>query len=333
MILNLEQVRAIARGVAYVEETDGVFFFHRFTKSQEQAYLDGGNAGFCKRLSSTAGVRLAFVTDSSKFSFRYALKMAGSRPYGAFDVYENGILIKHFGFESGEWTCEGSQSVALSQGTKTVELYLPWSFGAALSEITLDDGAMLEGFSRKYTMISFGDSITQGVDVVHPSLAYAPTLARLMDADSRNKGIGGEVFFPALLEEKEDLDPDFVTVAYGSNDWSKCTYDVLKENARAFYQRVSALYPNARIFGITPVYRLDGKGKGMLGAPCWEVDAVIREVCADLPNVTVITGWNMVPATREFFSDFRVHPNDMGAMVYAQNLYAAIAKELMKSKN
>ena len=175
MILNLEQVRAIARGVAYVEETDGVFFFHRFTKSQEQAYLDGGNAGFCKRLSSTAGVRLAFVTDSSKFFFRYALKMAGSRPYGAFDVYENGILIKHFGFESGEWTCEGSQSVALSQGTKTVELYLPWSFGAALSEITLDDGAMLEGFSRKYTMISFGDSITQGVDVVHPSLAHACT--------------------------------------------------------------------------------------------------------------------------------------------------------------
>ena len=84
-------------------------------------------------------------------------------------------------------------------------------------------GLIFRNLYGKNRLLAFGDSITQGVDVVHPSLAYAPTLARLMDADSRNKGIGGEVFFPALLEEKEDLDPDFVTVAYGSNDWSKCT--------------------------------------------------------------------------------------------------------------
>ena len=64
------------------------------------------------------------------------------------------------------------------------------------------------------------------------------------------------------------------------------------------------------------------------GAPATEVDALVREVCTDLPNVTVINGWSFVPGRSEFYADLRLHPNDLGFSLYAQNLYAEIAKTL-----
>ena len=79
----------------------------------------------------------------------------------------------------------------------------------------LDDGATIEGLYRKYKMISFGDSITHGYDAIYPSLSYASQLAQNLDAEQLNKGIGGDIFFPALLDEKDAFEPDFITVAYG----------------------------------------------------------------------------------------------------------------------
>ena len=332
MVLNLEQIRAITRGAVLVEEQEGGFCFHRFTTAQEQAYLEGGNEGFCKKVTATAGVRLAFRTDATFFSFSYDFSIASSRRYAWFDLYVDGLMTKHFGV-SGTSVIGGKASIALPDGVKTVELYLPWTYRTVLSNVELKNATLLEGVSRKYTMLTFGDSITQGYDAIYPSLSYASSLARLMDADAVNKGIGGEVFFPALLGEPDSVAPDFVTVAYGSNDWMHKPYEDTKTRCRAFYARLSELYPNARIFAITPIWREGGmRTDTKYGAPLPEVDTMIREVCADLSNVTVINGWTFVPAKPEFYADLRLHPNDLGFSIYASNLYAAITKELMKSK-
>jgi lysophospholipase L1-like esterase len=238
-------------------------------------------------------------------------------------------MTKHFG-ASGSAVVGGKASVELGAGEKTVELYFPWTYRTVLSNVELKDATLLEGVSRKHTMLTFGDSITQGYDAEYPSLSYASSLARLMDADAVNKGIGGEFFFPALLDEPDPISPDFVTVAYGTNDWSHHEYEDTKMRCRAFYKRLSELYPNARIFAITPIWREGGmRTNTKYGAPVTEVDTMIREVCADLPNVTVINGWTFVPAKPEFYADLRLHPNDLGFGMYAQNLYAAIAKELV----
>jgi len=328
MVLNLDQIRSIVRGVDRVEEREDGFYFFRFTKAQEQAYLDGGNEGFCKKITATAGVRLAFRTDASAFSFDYDFSIGSSRRYAWFDVYVNGQMTEHFG-SSGSSVLGGRARITLPEGKKTVELYFPWTYRTVLSNVELKDATLLEGISRKHTMLTFGDSITQGYDAVYPSLSYASLLARLMDADAINKGIGGEIFFPALLEEPDALDPDFVTVAYGSNDWSHKTYEDTKARCRAFYTRLSELYPNARIFAITPIWRADGmRTTTQFGAPATEVDALIREACADLPNITVINGWTFVPGRSEFYADLRLHPNDLGFGLYAQNLYAEIVKML-----
>ena len=57
------------------------------------------------------------------------------------------------------------------------------------------------------------------------------------DAEEYNKAIGGDVFFPSLAATREDFEPDYITVAYGTNDWSKCPREALEENCKNFYNQ------------------------------------------------------------------------------------------------
>jgi lysophospholipase L1-like esterase len=327
MMLNLEQLRSITCGADRVEENNGEFHFYRFTEAQTEAYRQKGNEDHYGKTFATSGVRLAFRTNAKALSFTYRLEVASSRSFGHFDLYINGNLARHFGVDGREVT-GGSVCVPLDTEECDVELYLPWSRAAILSNVSLEGGDLLLPKKRNHTMIAFGDSITQGYDALYPSLAYATALARLLDADSINKGIGGERFFPALADSSDAISPEYITVAYGTNDWSGSPKETFLSDCRAFYEKLSARYPDAKIFAITPICRLDASRKTNLGEPIAKVGDYIREFCADLPNVTVIDGWNLTPAIKEFYSDAYLHPNDLGFGLYAQNLFAEISKHL-----
>ncbi|MBQ7346824.1 MAG: SGNH/GDSL hydrolase family protein [Clostridia bacterium] len=323
MLLNAEQLRAITRGVTRIEEEDGWFRLFRFTEAQAKFYADEGREGDYKKTFSASGVRLAFRTDSRNVSFRYRLGWGSSRVFAWFDVYVDGAMVSHFGSD-GEEVKEGSAKLVLGEGEKNVEIYLPWSKATALSDVTLDDGASLTPLRRKHTMICFGDSITHGYDAIYPSLSYATSIARLLDADVTDKGIGGDRFCPQMLRDADPDTPDIITVAYGTNDWSGITMDEFRQNCPAFYRRLHELYPEARIYALSPIWRADCAKKTAFGIPAWEVHDLMKELCKDIPNVTLIRGWNLVPHHKNFYSDFSLHPNDLGFALYAQNLYHEI---------
>lgn len=269
-------------------------------------------------------------TDTTSIRFDYTLKKASSRHYAFFDVYVNGALEKHFGVD-GDASVGGSASITLPEGENTVEIYFPWSQCVTLSNVEIDNGASLDGITRPKTMLTFGDSITHGYDAIYPSLSYASRLAFLLNAEQINKGIGGEKFFPALLDEKDPVDPDYITVAYGTNDWNSkmISRETFTENCRAFYARLSELYPNAKIFAVAPIWRGDGnRSNSGFGAPVTEVYPLMQELCKDLPNVTVVNAYNFVPHRKEFFADLRLHPNDFGFGPYADALYKEIVKHI-----
>ena len=325
MLLDKEQLTSITKGAVEVRSEFGWITPVRFTEAQQKIYADHGKDDFYQKTFAAAGIRIATRTNTSHIRFRYRLSKGSSRKYAWFDVYQNGQMTHHFGSEGME-NVEGVANVTLMEGTKDVEIYLPWSRSISLSEVEVDDGATLEPISRSHTMLIFGDSITQGYDAHYPSLSYASRIAALLDADSVNKAIGGDVFFPPLLEAADEMSPDYITVAYGTNDWSHRSYDDVKESCRGFYQKLSALYPNSKIFAITPIWRASHMRKTDFGAPTYAVDDMIREVCADLPNVTVITGWKFTPAHSDFYADQTLHPNDLGFGIYTQNLYAELKK-------
>jgi hypothetical protein len=334
MYLTFEQIKEITKGVVRIAEESGAYRFCRFTEAQAEVYkraaeIDPDKMHFYTKTYATSGVRLAFRTDSRRLRFEFEILPGGSsRTYAGFDLYQDGLMTGHTNVNCSH-VKSGCIDFSLLEGEKTVELCLPWSAVTLLKNVELDDGATVKAASRERKMICFGDSITQGYDAMFPSMSYACRIARLLNADEINKGIGGEIFNPPLAAEPDAIEPDLITVAYGTNDWSKCTRDELFQNAKAFYTHLSGLYPNAKIFAITPICRLSGgRTNTPFGSPCTNVDAVIGEAIQGLANVTHINGWKLTPGVKDFYADQWLHPNDLGFGVYASNLYRELIKYL-----
>lgn len=323
MFLNLDQMKSITRGVTRVEQENGYYRFFRFTDAQSQVYLDAGIQDFYNKSFGSAGVRLAFRTNSKRFAFHYRLKTASARSSAWFDVYENGVLIEHFGCPDDSIR-EAHIEIPLQVGESDVEIYLPWTCRTDLTSVEMEDGASLIPLHRKHRMICFGDSITHGYYASYPSMTYAAHIARLLNADEINKGIGGERFRPELLDLPDDVAPEIITVGYSTNDWNYITPVEFEEKCTAFYSRLAELYPRARIYGISPVWRTDATKETPYGAPCYTVHDQMQRICEKIPNVTLIRGWDLVPHVKEFYGDLWLHPNDLGFGVYAENLYREI---------
>lgn len=176
-------------------------------------------------------------------------------------------------------------------------------------------------------MLVFGDSITQGYDALRPSNRYAAKLAEALNAEEVNKGIGAEYFFPALAEAKEPFEPDYIMVAYGTNDWSGLGEDEFKEKCHAFFAALSKNYPSSRIFAITPIWRKDYTAEKKFGS-FDKVAEDIENIVKEFANITCIHGFEFVPQDEAYFADLRLHPNDRGFQHYGDNLYSQMAEKL-----
>ncbi|MBR6602568.1 MAG: SGNH/GDSL hydrolase family protein [Clostridia bacterium] len=340
MNLNLETLRSIALGTAYVTEEENGFHFHRFTKEQEDLYK---TTSFADKTDGTAGVKLCFKTDSRRLYIKTNVKKASSRSFFAFDIFKNSEMLGQITDITNEGIVFSKGSLMpgnvdlplgifegdfdLGEGDKTVTVYFPWSADATIISAGIDDDAILEPIKKEIKMLIFGDSITHGYDAFSPSGAYSAILTDALGADSRNKGIGGEKFRPELALCKEDIDPNIITVAYGTNDWCHHTKDTFEKNCSEFYEAISKNYPNAKIFAITPIWRADCNE----ATACGHFDDIKNffiKVAEKLPNVRVIDGKDFVPHNEKYFSDFYLHPNDGGFAYYGKALANEIKKHL-----
>lgn len=327
MKLNENQVKQIARGWFSAEEKDGEIIFHRFSSAQEDYYLQTSPRDFYKKALATSGVNLDFVTDSSSFGFSYSVDSASSRRFYYFDVYIDGVLKHHLG-EEKMWINRGRINVSLPEGKHRVTVWLPCLASARLSELTLDDGAFFEAAPHSRRMVCFGDSITQGYDAWYPSLAYTNRLAQHFDANMINLAIGGEKFVPGILDPAfaAGFKPDIITVAYGTNDWSGFEKELFETRCVGFLEGLAELFPESKIFILTPIWRGDHNRITKVGK-FEDAVAFITETALRC-GLNVISGYNLVPHYEGFFSDLRLHPNDLGYGEYVRNLIPEIEKAL-----
>jgi hypothetical protein len=272
-------------------------------------------------------MRLAVLTEAGS-----------SRSYFSIDVFVNGekrdSLNNFEGVELPEnYTLaelplgEFEKTFDLGDGEKEVCLYLPWSVKTWIRELHLDDGAFVTAVKPKNVLLAFGDSITQGYDALYPSDMYITRFAEYLDALLINKAIGAEIFVPPLAQLEDWIIPDIITVAYGTNDWSKCGKAEFTENCKAFFKNLQATYPYADIVAITPIWRKDADCTEKSCAFA-EVEDIIRACTADIENVRVISGFDFVPQQCELFSDMYLHPNDEGFLYYAYKLIYELDKYL-----
>ena len=338
MKLTLEKIREIASGAVSVYEEDGYIRLHRFTDAERELYLKT-NSDFYGKALATSGIKLCFKTDSTSLTLKGVVELGLSRRYYSFDVFVNGKVIgyidnfgdrempQYYVDEYFELPENFDKTFELGEGEKTVCVHLPWSVMTKISEVSLDDGASVIPAKPDKKLLAYGDSITQGYDALRPSNRYIARIADKLGAEEINKAIGGERFFADLAELKDDFAPDYITVAYGTNDWSTTDIETFRHHCRLFYTKLAENYPDSKIFALTPIWRKDMVEYRVFGQ-LDQVEEEIRNIVKDIDNITLIRGFDFVPKDENYFADLRLHPNDDGFGYYFENLYKEIDKLL-----
>ena len=325
MKLSFDCLKTLITGAVRYEERAGKLRPLRFSAEQERMYY-AVDPSFGKKTLSTAGVKAEFFTNSKTLTVEVEAYPSSSRYFFDFDVTVNGELVESFGstLKNEDNSIAKSKKLrhtaSLGEGEKRVAVFFPWSVAIDIISVEIDDGADIRPAPRKYKMLTFGDSITHGYDAKNPSKAYATALATALDADPCNKGIGGEVFRPSLAALCEDTTPDIITVAYGTNDWSKLSsIEEYKQNSEQFYTILWGLYPDARIIALAPIWRVDIEKKTNLG-DFSNIAKQIHAIAENIPNMQVIDCIDFLPKTPEIFSDLKIHPNDRGFEYYLKGI-------------
>ena len=307
MLLSFEEIMKITVGAPFIENTEEGIRFYKFSPEVRSAWMDISKT-LGQRALSTAGVRFDFFTDSKHININVAKS-------GPFELYINGIL-RHTVKDSDVLSFDIADPLGAPIKEARVTVYFPSHTAGTVRALSLDDGAYAKPLTFDKKIFFIGDSITQGWNSGLDSLSYANRVTRYFNADSVIQGVGGAFFAPETLE-KIPYDPEWVILAYGTNDFTHFkTFEDFKLKLEEYMKKLSELYGNKKIFVISPTFRFDNKPRASL-----TFDACINAIAAEAKSYgfNYINGLDLVPPLREFFFD-DVHPNDKGFAIYAENL-------------
>ena len=328
MKIENNELKKALFGALRTEEKDERLRMYRFTKKQVDYFIETENY-IHKLLKSraTSCMNIDFYTDSEKLTFDGLGIHASGQILCYIDVYVDGLLTGHFGYEAKE-NRDINFSMDLKLGRKRITIYLPCLFGVEISNFELSDGAAFEPAKKDRKFMFFGDSITQGYITEFPSLCYANVAARHFNAECVNQGVGAGLYDVNDLDENIPYDPDTVFVAYGTNDWVH-ERDMTKF-AKEYYKKLSQIFPKAKIYAILPIWRENTKEKEKTtNLKIEEFRGILRGVCESFENITVIDGMELVPHYMDFFCPDGTHPNTLGCIYYGNEL----AKKIKKLEN
>ena len=245
-----------------------------------------------------------------------------------FDLFVDGVWIKSEGHEpvnSGNY--ETFFTLPEHNGKRNITIYLPYCVELELHKLEFSPGAVVEvAEPRPKKLLCLGDSITQGSYAKYPSNTYPVLLSNFLNMQLLNQGVGGYIYNADSLDLGLPYQPDLITVAYGTNDWSKCSsISQFRSNCANYMHKLVSMFPEARIYVMTPIWRPDKQDLKKTGA-LHDISRVITEECSTYSNLRVIDGLSLVPHLLYLFDG--VHPKDEGFLHMAMNLVKIIGPEL-----
>jgi lysophospholipase L1-like esterase len=307
--LSNELVKTITFGaLLFTETTDGL----QVNKCTAEQIAAWGGHDKTTQASASTGIRLDLLTDSSHFYFK-------GTPSSVFELFINGELVSQ--------SKDGVIDVELdnSKGENRVTVLFPnHDANVCIQQVNIDDGASVTPHTYDRKFLILGDSITQGKTSSASSISYANQISMMFNADSVIQGISGGRFFADTLDPNADFDPDYIFVAFGTNDWSwgrpdEATYI---QYMREYFEKLRRLYPDATIFGLAPIWRQDNSPSNVGDFE------TARQLLMD--EVEAIGGIaidciDFVPHESKYYADSNcLHPNDAGFEHYSKNLYEAV---------
>lgn len=334
MKLSFKQIKGMTWGAARVIEEEGCLAFYRCTKEQEELFKKRKDE-FYRHSLGTAGIRLVFRTSSTKISLKVKVEKISERKRFSFDLFSNNELVGYLDNFSdvelpiGETPIDlpvgdFEKEFELGEGEKIVSIHFPYSVKGMVREITVDDNSFCEAVKAKKVMLAYGDSITQGYYALRSSQRYTARLADYLEAEEMNKGIGSDRFCPALATLTDEVEPDYIVVAHGTNDWrTNRTREEFRKMSGEFLHTIRQQYPKAKMIVISPIWRKDYTDERPFG-DFKKIDEDLRTVVEDIENVIVIRGFELVPHEEQYFGDLQLHPNDAGFGQYFEHLHQYI---------
>lgn len=328
MKLTLNQIKQLVHGAVEVcRDDDGLIRLYRMLPYQRNIYIPKGDL-FYKRSCNPSGTKIVMETDSPHLTLDLNISHCTTREFFGIDVYINDTYadsLECYGHD--KMFGDHRKTFDLGEGYKAVSIYMPWSVQCGIRDIELDDGSQVTALPRKKKLLMFGDSITQGFDSVHPSKCYASQIADWLNAECINKAIGADVFDPDIVEQREPFEPDYIIVAYGTNDWSRTTQETFVQNCNLFLSRLSTHYPTAKLFVLAPIWRQAWQETRVFGQ-FRDVSKELECACRKLPNGIFIDCFDFIPPEAKYFKDQVLHPNDEGFDHYFENLRRAMAPHI-----
>ncbi|MBP3370760.1 MAG: hypothetical protein J6L85_08415 [Clostridia bacterium] len=311
--LSFHTLRSVSFGAVNITEQENGLRFNKCTALQLSEWE---KCGRLTEASTSTGIKLDFYTNSASLYFKAS---QGTK----FELFVNG--------ESIERSTTGIFDVDLDNASENrITILFPnHEVNSTLLDVRLDEGATVTPYTYEHKFLIMGDSITQGYLAATDSLSWANRITRMFNAESIIQGISSGCFYPSTIDPSIDFDPDYIFVAYGTNDWSWCrkSMDEFKFYATEYYEKLREIYPDAQIIGITPIWRKDNDATavGAFDNMCAELKAIIESV-----GGFAVNGVDLVPHDRKYYGeDICLHPNNYGFDHYANNLYEAV-KDIIK---
>lgn len=327
--------------VQLVVRQDGLYQPVRFYRKQMDVLAEKGRE---KRARATSGVIIDFMTDSDQVAFDCAVTrpLEHSHPIymevmeraGELGVGEDGIVdgIDLVVSDACAYTTEVRDGRIVidfdnpDHSRLEVKIYLPTIMSVAIGNLSTT-GSLEKAPDRDY-MLALGDSITQGFVVGCPSLTWPALVASGAGLDLLNQGIAGYVFDKATLRGMAPLreyPPKLITVAYGTNDWSrKDSAKAIERDAREYIEKLVWRFPGVPVFVLSPVWRADAAEPMPSGKSLSWMTSMIEGICSEFAGVTFVNGLALMPHTPTMLADDRLHPGSVGASIVADGMLAAI---------
>ena len=278
------------------------------------------------------GMRLDFYTDAESISMAFKYTHFTTRIFMSVDIYEDGVMTFSYTEKNAFDAHHGSFTHTFEKkGRRRVTVFLPFSLELVFECIELVGESFVEPYEDYSAFVyMIGDSITHGADCERTSQSYANVAIRRLDLDAINQGVGGYVFCAdsldtALFEGKRQ--PDAITVAYGTNDWSMKEKEDFCRDIDEYFVRLRELYPSVPVLVITPVYRAGHYIVTKAGTFEFAREYIKNSAKAH-DNFYVLDGDKLVPHIYDYFRDVRLHPNDAGFATFGVGVADALSEIL-----
>ena len=326
MTLTFDQIWTLSRGAVCREVLDGALYLGRVSREEQLRYRARREESYLRSFA-TAGVRIVFETESPSLCLGVRVLPSTSRRWFCHSVFAGGKRVGELRgrLEPEEAARDLEARFDLGPGRKQVCILLPWSVESRIAKLELEGDALPA--APKKRLLAFGDSITQGYDAHSPEDAYIVALADALDMDLLCKAIGGERFWPELPGLYEGPQPDMITVAYGTNDWSLSPREQFLRDSRGFLTALRHRFPGVPVTVLAPIWRADRDTKQTSVGSFDAVARQLEQLTRELPGMRFIDCGGFLPPDTALFADGRLHPNSDGFRHYCRGLLEAFPRD------